>query len=66
MNKMDYNKKMIGKKVSVHETHGIFWIGRVMDVIDDYNLSVSKPDGKTSTVSIYDVRSVADEEKVKK
>ena len=36
-----------------------------MDVIDDYNLSVSKPDGKTSTVSIYDVRSVADEEKVK-
>ena len=66
MNKMDYNKKMIGKKVSVQEAHGIFWIGRVMGVIDDYNLSVSNPNGKTSTVSIYDIRSVADEEKIKK
>tara|TARA_Y100001973_G_scaffold59283_1_gene87264 strand:+ start:2583 stop:2783 length:201 start_codon:yes stop_codon:yes gene_type:complete len=66
MNKVDYNKKMIGKSVLVQEKFSTPWRGEVVGVVDDENLSIRNSSGAVSTVHIYDVRSIKNEEEVKK
>ena len=56
MNKIEINKKMIGKKVLINSNPP--WEGRVVGVINEEALSVMKPTGKVATVDIYDVRSL--------
>ena len=66
MNKVDYNKKMIGKSVLVQEKFSTFWRGQVIGVVGDENLSIRNSSGTVSTVHIYDVRSIKNEEEAKK
>tara|TARA_Y100000296_G_C5090668_1_gene214650 strand:+ start:376 stop:555 length:180 start_codon:yes stop_codon:yes gene_type:complete len=56
MNKIEINKKMIGKKVLVNSR--LPWEGRVVGVVNEEMLSIMKSSGKLITVDIYDVRSL--------
>lgn len=66
MNKIDFNKKMLGKKVSV-ETNGEPWVGQIVEIVDEDNFAVlSSFTGKIQTISIYDIRSLDYEETQRK
>ena len=60
MNKIDYNKKMLGKKVSVKEGPTL-WRGEVTEVLDEENFRVLSEAGETYIINIHDVRSLEDE-----
>lgn len=65
MNKIDYNKKMVGKSVLVEDEHSP-WKGKIVSVLDEDTFLVSNPKtGATFKVSIYDVRSFGSDEKKK-
>ena len=57
MNKIDYNKKMIGKEV-ILSNHTPNLKAEVVDVVDDESFLVKLLEGEILTVSIYDVRSL--------
>lgn len=56
MNKIDINKKMIGKRVLVN--YNPPWEGKIVSVVNEENFSVLKESGKTTTVHMYDIRSL--------
>jgi len=56
LEKLDYNKKMIGKTVQVLDKGGNHWIGEVKDVEDEFTFSVTNNFGVVRLVSIFDVR----------
>lgn len=61
MERIDYNKKMLGKKVSVENSPSP-WEGAIVGVIDEENFSVKKDSsGKIYAVSMYDIRSLENE-----
>jgi hypothetical protein len=63
MNKIDYNKKMLGKEVLVKSLSSE-WLGKVIEVLDDENVLVmNKEDEQPFNVNIYDIRSINDEKK---
>jgi|TARA_Y100000310_G_C20093239_1_gene539267 hypothetical protein len=62
MNKIDFNKKMIGKDVYV-DNHTPKQIGRVVDVINEDSFLVKMTCGQILTVSIYDIRSLENAKK---
>tara|TARA_Y100001972_G_C7637229_1_gene320010 strand:+ start:46 stop:234 length:189 start_codon:yes stop_codon:yes gene_type:complete len=58
MNKIDYNKKMVGKSVLVESSGANQWKGKIVSVLDEDTFLISNPKtGITFKVSIYDVRS---------
>jgi len=59
MNKIEFNKRMIGKKVSLLNMQDLT-IGRILEVLDEDNFIVETPDGEKITASIYDIRSLED------
>jgi len=54
--KLDYNKKMIGKTIQVLDKSGNDWIGEVKDVEDEFSFLVVNHFGVMRSVSIFDVR----------
>ena len=66
MNKIDYNKKMLGKFVLVKRARRVDddWIGQIIGVLDAENFTVVNNESKeTFKVNIYDIRSVKNEKK---
>ncbi len=58
MNKIDYNKKMVGKSVFVESLGANRWSGKIVSVLDEDTFLISNSKtGITFKVSIYDVRS---------
>ena len=57
IDKVDYNKKMIGQKVEVIE-NGFAWIGEVKETIDDHSFLVRDESNRDTIVSMFDIRSV--------
>ena len=58
MNKIDYNKKMVGKSVFVERLGANRWSGKIVSVLDEDTFLISNSKtGITFKVSIYDVRS---------
>jgi hypothetical protein len=57
--KLDYNRKMIGKTIQVLDKGGNHWFGEVKDVKDDSNFLVTNHFGVVRLVSIFDVRNPA-------
>lgn len=55
--KVEINRRMIGKTVNVLRKDGANWIGEVLGVIDDITLNVSDCDGNSHEIDIYDIRS---------
>jgi hypothetical protein len=60
MNKIDYHKKMLGKKVSVEEGPAL-WRGEVTEVLDEENFKVVSEAGETHIINVHDVRSLENE-----
>ena len=56
LEKLDYNKKMIGKTIQVLDKGGNHWIGEVKDVEDELSFLVANHFGVMKLVSIFDVR----------
>jgi len=56
LEKLDYNKKMIGKTIQVLDKGGNHWIGEVKDVEDESNFLVANHFGVMKLVNIFDVR----------
>jgi len=56
--KIEYNKKMVGKKVKVVNEHGLNWIGEVKEAIEDHSFLIRDDSNRDNIVSIYDIRSV--------
>lgn len=59
MNKIEFNKRMIGKRVSLLNMQELT-IGKILEVLDEDNFIVETPDGEKITASIYDIRSLED------
>lgn len=59
MNKIEFNKRMIGKRVSLLNMQDLT-IGKILEVLDEDNFIVETPDGERITASIYDIRSLED------
>tara|TARA_B100001939_G_C16841304_1_gene573221 strand:+ start:808 stop:1005 length:198 start_codon:yes stop_codon:yes gene_type:complete len=59
MNKIEFNKRMVGKKVSLLNMQDLT-IGKILEVLDEDNFIVETPDGEKITASIYDIRSLED------
>ena len=55
--KLDYNRKMIGKTIQVLDKNGNHWIGEVRSVEDESTFSVTNNFGVARLVNIFDVRS---------
>ena len=47
MNKIDYNKKMVGQDVVVTESKKEDWFGRVVDILSEEVFLVENKEGKT-------------------
>ena len=66
MNKIDYNKKMLGKSVLVQTRSGDEREVEILRVVDEENFEVvekTKMHGDTTyIVSMYDIRSLKNEE----
>ena len=56
--RVEINKRMIGKTVSVLRKDGSSWMGEVRTVIDDMTLDISDSEGNLHKVDIFDIRSV--------
>ena len=56
--RVEINKRMIGKTVSVLRKDGSNWMGEVRTVIDDMTLDISDSEGNLHKVDIFDIRSV--------
>ncbi len=55
-NIIDFNKKMIGKRVSVEDN--MSWRGVIVGVVDEENFLVkNRDDDETHEVSMFDIRS---------
>ena len=65
MNKIEFNKRMIGKKVSLLNMQDLT-IGKILEVLDEDNCIVETPDGEKITASIYDIRSLEDAKRKEK
>ncbi len=65
MNKIEFNKRMIGKKVSLLNMQDLT-IGKILEVLDEDNFIVETPDGEKITASIYDIRSLEDAKRKEK
>ena len=63
MNKIDYNKKMVGQDVVVTESKKEDWFGRVVDILSEEVFLVENKEGKTFKVDMFDVRSLSQNEK---
>ena len=63
MNKIDYNKKMIGKRVLVSQSNKDIWIGHVVDIESEEVFIVANKHGKSYQVDIFDIRSADEKEK---
>ena len=59
MNKIEFNKRMIGKRVSLLNMQELT-IGKILEVLDEDNFIVETPDGEKIIASIYDIRSLED------
>lgn len=53
--RLEYNKKMIGKTVKVIEKEGLDWVGEVKEA-DEYYFEVANSYGDHISVSIFDIR----------
>tara|TARA_Y100001938_G_scaffold9468_1_gene11708 strand:- start:1693 stop:1890 length:198 start_codon:yes stop_codon:yes gene_type:complete len=60
MNKIDFNKRMIGQDVCL-TNHTPEQVVEVVGVVDDESFLVKMTGGQVLTVSIYDIRSLEDE-----
>lgn len=56
--RVEINKRMIGKTVSVLRKDGSSWMGEVRTVIDDMTLDISDNEGNLHKVDIFDIRSI--------
>jgi hypothetical protein len=56
--RVEINKRMIGKTVSVLRKDGSSWMGEVRTVINDMTLDISDNEGNLHKVDIFDIRSV--------
>lgn len=54
--KKDYNRKMVGQKVSVVDSQGS-WEGQVTDISGDEYFLIKNTSGQEAKVHMYDVRS---------
>jgi hypothetical protein len=55
-NKKDYNRKMVGQKVSVVDYQGS-WEGQVIDISGEEHFLVKNTSGQELEVHMYDIRS---------
>jgi len=56
-NKVEINKKMVGKPVLV-VSQGVSWTGVVSDVLDEKTFRVTNIKGQNKNVDIFDIRSI--------
>jgi hypothetical protein len=58
-NRIEINKRMIGKTVNVLCKTGINWIGEITDVKNEETFTVTNTDGDSFNVDIWDIRSMS-------
>jgi small nuclear ribonucleoprotein (snRNP)-like protein len=56
--KIEINKRMIGKTVNVLCKDGSSWIGEVTGVVDETTLYIFDGEGNSHEIDIFDIRSV--------
>lgn len=56
--KVEINRRMIGKTVNVLSKSGNNWIGEVTDVKDEDYVTVTNASGDTFKVDIWNIRSI--------
>tara|TARA_R100000152_G_C6650197_1_gene92043 strand:- start:284 stop:484 length:201 start_codon:yes stop_codon:yes gene_type:complete len=66
MNKLEYNKRMVGKTVIVSSKHRPEWQGTIVDVINEDEFVVTDPFGKNHNISMFDIRSTTNEKTTKR
>ena len=54
--KKDYNRKMVGQKVSIVDQQGD-WEGRVIDIAGDEHFLIKNTSGQELKIHMHDVRS---------
>tara|TARA_Y100000361_G_C11023380_1_gene270829 strand:- start:301 stop:495 length:195 start_codon:yes stop_codon:yes gene_type:complete len=57
LERIDINKRMIGKTVNVISPSGQSWTGEVTAVINEDTFEVTTASGESQCVNIYDIRS---------
>ena len=58
MDKIEYNKKMIGKRVIISQSNKNDWVGSIIGIESEEVFIVENQEGKTHLVDIFDIRSV--------
>jgi len=56
--KIEINKRMIGKAVNVLRKDGSSWVGEVEGVKDETTLTISDNSGNLHQIDLFDIRSL--------
>ncbi len=55
--KIEINKRMIGKTVKVAPPTGMSWTGEVSSVVDEETFVITDAEGESQKVNIHEIRS---------